>query len=384
MRLSIPASGVPEDGRLAATPESVEKLGRAGIEVLVEVGAGARAGYGDDAFVAAGARLGDRRSVLQDADVVAVVGPPSLEDVGVLAASTVVVGLLEAHRALDVVGALASAGITSLALELLPRISRAQPMDALSSQAGVAGYRAVLLAAGMVDKMFPLSMTAAGTVRPANVIVLGAGVAGLQAIATAKRLGATVKANDVRAAAAAEVASLGADFIHIPGVTDQDEASGYARALGADLAAAQHEALSPHLATADVVLCTAAIPGRRAPVLVTSAMVELLPAGAVLLDLPADDGGNCEATDPDRVVERSGVRIVPAPQLARTMPREASALYARNVAAFVGLLATDDGRPVVDDTDEVVAGTILTRGGLVEHEPTAALLADRSAAEGRG
>jgi H+-translocating NAD(P) transhydrogenase subunit alpha len=375
VRLGIPGSGSSRDGRLAATPETTSKLVARGVEVVVEHGAGDRAGAPDEVFEEAGARLASRAEVLAGSEVVAVVRPLSLDDVGQLGDGSLVVGLLEPHRAVPVVAALADRGTTSLALELLPRISRAQPMDALSSQAGVAGYRAVLLAASDVDKMFPLSMTAAGTVRPASVLVLGAGVAGLQAIATAKRLGATVKANDVRAAAAEEVASLGADFIHIPGVTDQDDASGYARSLGAELAERQHAALLPHLATADVVLCTAAIPGRRAPLLLTAEMVAALPPGALVLDLPADDGGNCALTDPDRTVDHGGVRIVPAPQLARTMPREASALYARNVAAFLGLLVDDDGGLHLDEDDEIVAGSLLTHAGVVRHPPTAELVA---------
>jgi H+-translocating NAD(P) transhydrogenase subunit alpha len=374
VQVSVPASGSELDPRVALTPEQVGKLVDRGVELVVERGAGEGAGYDDAAFVAVGAHVAERADALAGADVLAVVRPPALADLEGLAPDAVVVGALEPHRNLDVVAALAASGRTSLALELVPRISRAQPMDVLSSQAGIAGYRAVVLAASLVDKVFPLSMTAAGTIRPAKVVVLGAGVAGLQAIATARRLGANVSANDVRAAAADEVASLGATFIHIPGVTDQEDASGYARALGAELATRQHEALTPHLADTDVVICTAAIPGRRAPTLLTAAMVEELPTGALVLDLPADDGGNCELTDPDRTVEHDGVRIVPAPQLARTMPREASALYARNLLAFLGLLLDDEGGLRLDREDEIVAGSLLTDGGTVVHEPTAAAL----------
>lgn len=374
MQLSVLASGSDADPRVPLTPDVVQRLLGRGLSVVVEQGAGAGAGHTDEAYEAVGATLAPRADVLADADVLAVVRPPTLADLDQLAASAVVAGVLEPHRNLEVVTALASSGRTALALELVPRISRAQPMDVLSSQAGIAGYRAVLLAASSIDKVFPLSMTAAGTIRPARVLVLGAGVAGLQAIATARRLGATVKANDVRAAAADEVASLGADFIHIPGVTDQDDASGYARALGAELATRQHEALTPHLSETDVVICTAQIPGRRAPTLLTAAMVEQLPSGALVVDLPADDGGNCEVTDPERTVVHGGVTIVPAPQLARSMPREASALYARNLGAFLQLLLDDDGGLRVDREDEIVAGAMLTDGGEVTHAPTAAAL----------
>jgi NAD(P) transhydrogenase subunit alpha len=374
VQLSVLASGSDADPRVPLTPDVVQRLRDRGVDVVVEHGAGTGAGHPDAAYEAVGASLGSRAEVLADADLLAVVRPPTLSDLELLAPSAVVAGVLEPHRNLEVVAALASSGRTALALELVPRISRAQPMDVLSSQAGIAGYRAVVLAASSIDKVFPLSMTAAGTIRPARVLVLGAGVAGLQAIATARRLGATVKANDVRAAAADEVASLGAEFIHIPGVTDQEDASGYARALGAELATRQHEALTPHLAETDVVICTAQIPGRRAPTLLTAAMVEQLPDGALVLDLPADDGGNCEVTDPDRTVVHGGVTVVPAPQLARTMPREASALYARNLGAFLQLLLDDEGQLHPDREDEIVAGALLTDGGQVTHGPTAAAL----------
>jgi NAD(P) transhydrogenase subunit alpha len=374
VQLSVLASGSDADPRVPLTPDVVQRLRDRGVDVVVEHGAGTGAGHPDAAYEAVGAPLGSRAEVLADADLLAVVRPPTLSDLELLAPSAVVAGVLEPHRNLEVVAALASSGRTALALELVPRISRAQPMDVLSSQAGIAGYRAVVLAASSIDKVFPLSMTAAGTIRPARVLVLGAGVAGLQAIATARRLGATVKANDVRAAAADEVASLGAEFIHIPGVTDQEDASGYARALGAELATRQHEALTPHLAETDVVICTAQIPGRRAPTLLTAAMVEQLPDGALVFDLPADDGGNCEVTDPDRTVVHGGVTVVPAPQLARTMPREASALYARNLGAFLQLLLDDEGQLHLDREDEIVAGALLTDGGQVTHGPTAAAL----------
>jgi H+-translocating NAD(P) transhydrogenase subunit alpha len=375
MRLSIPGSDDPRDGRVAATPETVTSLTAKGLAVEVAAGAGVAAGHPDDAYRDAGATIVDGDTMLADAEVVATVGAPAPERLATIREGATLIGLLRPVHATDVAATLVQRRVTALAMELVPRISRAQSMDALSSQAGVAGYKAVLLAANAIDKLFPLSMTAAGTVKPASVVVLGAGVAGLQAIATAKRLGASVKANDVRAAAADEVSSLGADFVHIPGVTDQSGEGGYAKKLGAELAQAQHEALMPHLAKAHAVICTAQIPGRRAPTLLTTAMVEAMPPGSIVIDLPAEDGGNCELTDPDREVEHGGVRIVPAPQLARTLPGEASALYARNVANLLGLLVTDEGELHIDADDEVVAGSMLTRDGEVVHGPTAAALA---------
>jgi len=381
MRLSVLAPSNPDDGRVAATPDTVRSLIARGVDVVVEAGAGTRAGHGDDAYAEAGAQVAPAEAALEGAEVVAVVGPPPPERIEQLPPGCILVGLLRPVHEARFAARLAERGVTAFAMELIPRISRAQTMDALSSQAGIAGYKAVLLAANALDKLFPLSMTAAGTIRPANVIVLGAGVAGLQAIATARRLGARVQANDVRAAAADEVASLGAEFIHIPGVTDQTGEGGYAQVLGEDLAAAQQQALEPHLAKADAVICTAQIPGRRAPLLLSAEAVEAMPAGSVVVDLPAEDGGNCALTDPERVVEHQGVTIIPAPQLARTLPQEASALYARNVANLVALLMDDDGHLHLDLDDEVVAGTLYVHDHQVVHAPTAAALAAAGGSE---
>ena len=258
-------------------------------------------------------------------------------------------------------------------MELVPRISRAQAMDALSSQANLSGYRAVLTAAAEVDKYFPLLMTAAGTVRPAEVVVLGAGVAGLQALATARRLGGVVHVSDIREAARDEVASLGGRFIDLPQAEDMADAGGYARELGEELLARQREVLTDRLRRAHVAITTAQIPLRPAPLLITRAMVEAMPAGAVIVDLAAADGGNCELSDPDRIVEHAGVRIFPGHGLVNTMPGEASALYARNVAALVKLIVKD-GVLTIDLEDEVVGGTVMTHAGRVVHPRVAPLL----------
>ncbi|MGW9351599.1 NAD(P) transhydrogenase subunit alpha [Nocardiopsis flavescens] len=377
MRLSFARSDDPADGRVGATPETVSVLTRHGIRVEVETGAGERAGHSDDAYIESGAEIVPGADLFARADIAVSVVPPSPDRLAAMAEGSVLVGLLRPVHAVDTVRVLVERGVTALAMELVPRTSRFQPMDALSSQAGVAGYKAVLMAADRIDKMFPLSMTAAGTVRPAEVVVLGVGVAGLQAIATARRLGAAVKANDVRAAAAEEVRSLGADFVHIPGVTDQ-EGGAYARMLGEDLARAQHEALAPHVARADAVICTAQIPGRRAPRLLTEEMVEAMPPGSVVIDLAAEDGGNCALTDPGgEVGEYGGTRVVPVPQAARLLPREASALYARNVAHLAEHLAGQDGRLPLGPGEELGA-LLLVRDGEVVHGPTARALAGGS------
>ena len=373
MRFSFARSEDPDDGRVGATPETVATLIGRGLEVEVETGAGAAAGHDDEDYRQAGAVVMDQDKLLATAEALVTVAPPSPERVLALPEGSALIGFLRPVHDTDLARSLVERRITALAMELVPRISKAQSMDALSSQAGIAGYRAVLVAANTIDKLFPLSMTAAGTIKPARVVVLGVGVAGLQAIATAKRLGATVKANDVRAAAVDEVHSLGADFVHIPGVTDQVDGV-YATKLGPELAQAQHEALIPHVAQADAVICTAQIPGRAAPVLLTTEMVDRMPAGSVVVDLAAEDGGNCELGGADGPLDRSGTRIIPAPRLAAAMPREASALYSRNVVNLLSRIVTDEG--VLDvDADPELAGFLFTRNGRVLHEPTATALA---------
>lgn len=372
MRILVPRERTPGERRVAATPDTVAQLVALGAEVAIERGAGLEAGFADADLESAGAVLVD------DADsagaaVVLRVAPPTVDEVRALDRGTVLIGYAAPHRNLPAVRALAEGGITALAMELVPRISRAQAMDALSSQANLSGYRAVLTAAAEVDKYFPLLMTAAGTVRPAEVVVLGAGVAGLQAVATARRLGAVVHVSDIREAAREEVASLGGRFIDLPQAEDMADAGGYAKELGEELLARQREVLTDRLRKAHVVITTAQIPLRPAPLLVTRAMVEAMPAGGVVVDLAAADGGNCELSDPDRVVEHGGVRIIPGHTLVNTMPGEASALYARNVLALTRLLVSD-GAVHVDLEDEVVGGTVMTHGGAVVHPRVTPLL----------
>ena len=372
LRVLVPRERAHGERRVAATPDTVGQLVALGAVVAVERGAGEAARFADEDYAAAGAALAASADPA-GAGLVLRVAPPSVDEVRAMDRGSVLVGFTAPHRDLPMVRALMDAGVTSLAMELVPRISRAQAMDALSSQANLAGYRAVLTAASEVDKYFPLLMTAAGTVRPAEVVVLGAGVAGLQALATARRLGGVVHVSDIREAARDEVASLGGRFIDLPQAEDMADVGGYAKELGEELLARQRELLTDRLRRAHVAITTAQIPLRPAPLLITRAMVEAMPAGAVIVDLAAADGGNCELSEPDRVVEHAGVRIVPGQGLVNTMPGEASALYARNVAALVKLIVKD-GALTIDLEDEVVGGTVMTHEGRVVHPRVAPLI----------
>lgn len=354
-------------------PEVAARLVKSGIEVVVEAGAGAPARFGDAAYREAGVEVAtDAAATLQDAALVAKVQPPTPAEAAAYSEGLSVVSFLQPQAELEAVRVLAERNATVYSLDLLPRISRAQSMDALSSQSTVAGYRAGLSAAEHLAKFFPLFMTAAGTVPPAKVLVMGAGVAGLQAIATARRLGAVVRAYDVRTAAKEEVESLGAKFVELD-LEAQDGAGGYAREQSADQLARQQELLSAEVAASDVVITTAQIPGRKAPVLVTSAMVAGMAEGAVVVDLAADSGGNCELSVPGEDVLVDGVTVVGLTNPPASMPTHASFLYARNIANFLALLVKD-GELAPDFTDEIVAGTCVVRAGQVLHEPTAEAL----------
>jgi H+-translocating NAD(P) transhydrogenase subunit alpha len=363
--------------RVAATPESVQQLGALGLDVVVEAGAGRGAGFPDAAYTEAGASVVAELPA-GELDVFLHVRPLTPQTVSRLRRGAITIGLTSPATELPTVAALATAGITSFALELVPRISRAQSMDALTSQALVAGYRSVLEAATRFPRFFPLYMTAAGTIAPARVLVLGAGVAGLQAIGTAKRLGARVSANDVRPASADEVASMGGTFINLDLEAAQG-AGGYARELGGDRAARQRELLTPHVAAADILITTAAIPGRPAPLLVTTEMVAGMKAGSVVVDLAAESGGNVQgviAGADQAVPTRAGdgtVTLVGMKDAASAMPTDASRLYAKNVANLLALMVAG-GQVAPDFSDEVIAGACLTHDGEVRHGPTAEAL----------
>ncbi|HOY83079.1 MAG TPA: NAD(P) transhydrogenase subunit alpha [Rhodoglobus sp.] len=375
MRIAALRERIEGERRVAITPESARQLVDAGLVVTIESGAGAESGYADAAYQAAGAEVA-ASVALGTVDVLAHVRPLTVETIGALKTDTITVGLASAASELAAVRALRDARITSFALELVPRISRAQSMDALTSQSLVTGYRSVLEASMRFPRFFPLYMTAAGTIPPAKVLVLGAGVAGLQAIATAKRLGAKVSAYDVRAASADEVASMGGTFITLD-LEAADAAGGYAKELAEDRAARQRELLTPHIHAADIIITTALIPGRPAPQLVTAEMLGGMRAGSIIVDLAAESGGNVEGSvageDVLVPVVDGVVTLVGAKNMASAMAFDASRLYAKNVANLVALMTTD-GTLTPDFDDEVVAGACLTHDGAVRHEPTAAAL----------
>jgi len=356
----------------------------AGLEVVVEKGAGTGAHYADEAYEKAGATLtGDRRAALAAADVALYVTSPEPDEAAALKEGALLVGLLAPHRNLDLVTRLAERRVSSFAMELVPRTTRAQDMDVLSSQASIAGYKAVLLAATRLDKYFPLLMTAAGTIKPARVVVMGAGVAGLQAVATAKRLGAVVEVSDIREVVKEQVESLGGKFIELPARQEAGEGEGgYAREMTPEFLAAQREIVARHVAAADVVICTALVPGKKAPLLVSRDMVESMRPGAVIVDLAATQGGNCELSRAAEEVVHQGVVVLGPANLPAETPLDASQLYARNVWALLKI-TLKEGAVALDLDDEIVAGTLLTHGGEVRHEPTQALLAAGSQEGGK-
>ncbi len=379
MKIAIRREPIEGERRVAATPAAVAQYVAAGYAVTLEKGAGVAAGYADAAYAEAGATLA-ASIPLKTVEVLVHVRPLEAATIAGLPKGAITIGFASPASELDGVEALAARGITAFSLELIPRISRAQSMDALTSQALIAGYRCVLEAAMRFPRFLPLFMTAAGTIPPARVLVLGAGVAGLQAIATAKRLGARVSAYDVRAASADEVKSMGGTFIHLDLDAAADAAGGYAKELAADRADRQRELLAPHIADADIIVTTAAIPGRPAPRLVTSSMLAGMTAGSIVVDLAAETGGNVEGAVPgeDVIVPVTGgaVTVVGMKDAASTMPFDASRLLGQNIANLVALM-TNDGALVPDFDDEVVAGACLTHDGVVRHEPTAAAIADR-------
>jgi H+-translocating NAD(P) transhydrogenase subunit alpha len=357
MRVGVPKESAPGERRVALVPESVSRLAAAGIEVRVEVGAGAAAGYPDDAYREAGATIAD--DAYEGVELVARVRKPADGELARLNEGTVLVGFLEPLSDPEGVERLAERGVVAFAMESIPRITRAQSMDALSSQATVSGYKATLIAAERLPKFFPLLMTAAGTVAPAKVLVLGAGVAGLQAIATARRLGAVVSGFDVRPVVKEQVESLGATFLDL-GILGEETEGGYARELSEGEQRAQQAALEERLPEFDVVITTALVPGRPAPKLIPASAVAAMRDGSVIVDLAAEAGGNCELTTPGEVVVREGVTIAGPTDLPSTMAHHASQLYSRNVSALLLHLAPE-GELKLDFDDEITAGACVTR-----------------------
>ena len=375
MKVAVIKERRAHERRVAASPDTVKRMAAMGLAVVAERGAGEAAGFTDAAYAAAGATIAaDPATALADADIVLKVQPPTnsgeaeVDELICLKPGAVLIGLLQPYRSLAEIEGYARAGITAFAMELLPRITRAQAMDVLSSQANLAGYKAVIDAADEFGRAFPLMMTAAGTIKAARVLVMGAGVAGLQAIATARRLGAIVSATDVRAVAKEQVESLGAAFITVDDAlaSSAETTQGYAREMGEDYQRRQREKITEALKRTDVVICTALIPGRRAPVLLTEAMLAELAPGSVVVDLAVEAGGNVEGSRPGEIViTASGVKIIGHVNMPSRIAADASQLYARNLLSFLSLLVSKDGQLAIDVDDEIVRATLLTRDGAV-------------------
>ena len=373
----VPRERFPGETRVAATPDTIERLRKMDLTVVVESGAGAASYISDADYQSVGASIAaDVKQAWASSDFVFKVRPPMANDSlgghesDAMKAGAVLVGFQAPHKNDEGIRKLAAAKVTALSMELIPRISRAQAMDALSSQASIAGYKAVLIAASRLPRYFPLLMTAAGTIRPAKVVVMGAGVAGLQAIATARRLGASVEVSDIRPAVEEEVQSLGAKFIPLPMKESGEGKGGYAREMGKDFLEKQRAIVKKHIAACNVAITTALIPGRPAPKLITNDMVEVMKPGGVIIDLAVEQGGNCDLSKPDEEVVHNGVTILGYSNLPGSLPADASTLYARNILAFVKLLVKD-GALNLDMEDEVVRDSMLTHDGGICHGPTA-------------
>lgn len=369
MKIGIPAETQPGETRVAATPETVKKLFADKHHVIVQSGAGVAASVTDESYVLAGAQIGSAAEAL-GCEILLKVRAPSAEERAQIKSGTVVIGMLNPFDT-DNIAAMASHGLTAFALEAAPRITRAQSMDVLSSQANIAGYKAVLLAASTYQRFMPMLMTAAGTVKAARVLVMGVGVAGLQAIATAKRLGAVIEASDVRPPVKEQVESLGAKFIDVPFVTDEEKEiaqgiGGYARPMPADWMRRQAELVHERAKLADIIITTALIPGRKAPILISEETVKVMKPGSVIVDMAVEQGGNCSLTELGKTVTKYGVHIIGEPNLAALVAADASALYARNVLDFLKLIVDKDGALVINREDEIVAATLLCSGGEID------------------
>lgn len=372
MIVGVPKETIPGEQRVALVPELVPKLTKAGLDVIVQPGAGAAAGFLDPAYVEKGARL--EPEVFDKADVLLKVQPPTIDEIDRMKESSVLIGFLQPYANGAAIKSLAARKVTAFSMELMPRITRAQPMDALSAMSTIAGYKAVLIAASHLPKFFPLLMTAAGTVTPARVFIIGAGVAGLQAIGTAKRLGAIVEAYDTRPAVKEQVESIGARFAELGLETkDAEDKSGYAKAQSEEFYRRQQEMMAKYVTNADVVIPTALVPGQRAPILITEEMVRGMRPGSVIVDLAAEQGGNCALTEPGQEIVRHGVVIIGPMNLPSTVPFHASEMYARTVTNYLAHLLKE-GRLHLDLEDELTRGPLVTYQGEVLHEAVKARL----------
>ena len=375
MNVVIPKENLENETRVAATPGTARELIKSGLKVFVESDAGSAAHFSNEAFENAGATiLESKRDLMSKADIVLKVMPPTLDQIVLLQPKSTMVSFCQTTRDLDTVKALKEQSVTGFSMHLIPRTTLAQKMDALSSQANIAGYKAVLMAASRIGIYMPLLMTAAGTIRPAKVLVIGAGVAGLQAIATAKRLGSQVEAFDVRAVVKEQVESLGAKFIEVESSDDEGVGEGgYAKETSDDYKKRQQELIHDHISKSDVVITTALIPGRPAPILITTSMVDAMKPGSVIMDLASENGGNCEQTEKDEVIDHNGVTIDGTSNIPGSMPVHASELYAKNITAFITYMI-NDGQLELDLDDEIVSGAMYTHLGEITNEATAELV----------
>jgi H+-translocating NAD(P) transhydrogenase subunit alpha len=367
MKIAVPLETHPGEARVAASPDTVKSYVKKGVQVAVQQGAGLGSNISDEAFETAGASLVKGEAVVKDADIVLTIRRPSDKLLKGMKSGAIVVGGLEPYGDRKALEAYAASGMTSFAMELMPRITRAQAMDILSSQANLAGYKAVIDAAAHYGRAFPMMMTAAGTVPAAKVFIMGVGVAGLQAIATARRLGAIVSATDVRKATEEQVKSLGAKFVYVD-LAEAATAAGYARELTAEEKAKQAELVAGHVKSQDIVITTALIPGRPAPTLITREMVESMKPGSVIVDLAVERGGNCPLSKPDQIVEHKGVKIIGTVNLAGKLAGNAGPLFAKNIANFLDLMVQKDGTLKIDEADECISGTLIAKGGKLVHK----------------
>lgn len=365
----VPKETSAGESRVAAVPETVRRYVKDGLTVLIESGAGNASNFNDEAYADAGARVVAAGEGWSDADLVLKVNPPTTDEIGKMRNGAAIASFVYPSRNIELVKAMRDRGVSSLAMELVPRITRAQTMDALSSQASIAGYKAVLLAAGRLGKYFPLLMTAAGTIKPARVVIMGAGVAGLQAIATAKRLGAVVEVSDIRPAVKEQVESLGGKFIELPMEESGEGSGGYAKEMSEEFLRKQREIVAERVAAADVVITTAQVPGKKAPTLVTEEMVKSMKRGSVIVDMAVDSGGNCEISEQETEVQKHGVYILGYSNLPATVPQDASTMYSRNLVALLGEFIKD-GAIGFDLENDVIDPTLLIHNGEVRHQPT--------------
>ena len=372
MNVAIPKETLDNESRVAATPSSIKELVRAGLSVMVETQAGIKSHVSDTDYKDAGASIIDsKEELLSKADIVLKVLPPTLDQIVLLQPKSIVVSFCQTTRDIDTVKALKEQSVTGFSMHLIPRTTLAQKMDALSSQANIAGYKAVLIAASKLGVYMPLLMTAAGTIRPAKILVLGAGVAGLQAIATAKRLGAQVEAFDVRPIVKEQVESLGAKFIEVDSSNDDEGVGdgGYAKETSEDYKNRQQMLIHDHISKSDVVVTTALIPGKPAPSLIPESMVNSMKPGSIIMDLASENGGNCELTKKDEIITHNGVTIDGISNIPGSMPVHASELYAKNITAFITYMI-EDGELKLNLDDEIISGSMYTHLGEITHEPT--------------